>query len=817
MKRKKPTGPDDYFKAGPLEVARFGKNVFMKSTWPEGELERFQDAQIKKLPRIIAEIDSYIADVVDIISAHHPLNLMHRAYWNMLGMHMSAGEDIQETQESVESIYVLEYIQNIIASCPPQELVNDDISDADWELVKDKISAIYQKITREYLVCNSAKRRKFEPESNDDVESFRFHAQLHWMTVRGERYTVHEIQHLRDLILCHSQSIKSAFRISSEELVDGVSKILLSLTEGMGIAARDLADFDKEIFETENLKEDLLETHTSEDEILSALQDHIAKRGMESRQADIVGRFRGLSLFDLEYVTDLPIELLRSLSWSQGEDESFLAAGDLKGWPLRIHPLAQRPFLQIAGKFYCFNVFGLMDNLYRVIEKTIFKINPDEKQKWIDSRKINSEDIPLKYFRKLLPGCEIYKEVYYKFFPKVGSTKKEWCETDGLIVYGDHLIIMEIKAGSFTYTSPFDDFDAYVDSISNLVASPAEQGDRFSEYLKSSDEIAIYDQGKKNVIGNFKKSDFRKITTCALTIDPFTEIAAQIQHLGPLGISFGNTPVWSISLDDLRVCSEIFTNPLIFLHYLEQRMNAFGSQEVNTHDELDHVGLYFEFSNYSMQAKDMNLASGAEITFDGYRSKIDAYFHEKQFQPDLASPFKQDIPLFIEKLIYFCSRQPSRKNVDVSSYLLDCDQKCRNDLSEGIIKIIQDQPIKKRCQFLSTNGEVRISVACWQDWLFKPQPDKFLEYAKMQLLNCSEDDRNLLQIHFDRFDEITHVLWDKISANELSETERSNLAVRVRELKSSRLKQATSRSGKFLRNAKCPCRSGKKFKHCCGR
>ena len=815
-KQKRPARPDEFFKIGALELARFGKNVHMKSSWPDGTQEEFRNAMIQNLPTVVAEIQTCVAEVAGLISRYNPLYLMRKAFGDMLSEHMSSGEEVAETEDSLNSLYVLEYVQNIIASCNSTEGENDKICDSDWDSLKKAIALIYKRITRIYLLCDSA-RRKHESESDDDVESFRFQAQLHWMAVRGKRYTVHEERNLRDLLLCHDQSIRSVFGISAEEIVLAVSNILNSLMEGMGKSTLELIEFDKEILEGSVGAINVLGACKNEDEARSAIQKIITERNLEDCQANILNRLYGFDLFDIELITGLKPAFLRQLSWCQGEDSDFFSDGEFSGWPLRITPLSKRPFLHLGDKYYCFNAFGLMDNIYRIIEKIVFKASSEAKQSWIDARKNNSEKIPLQYFRALLPGCRTFKEVYYKWFSRLGSPKKNWCETDGLIIYGDHLIILEIKAGSFTYTSPGDDFDAHVASIKNLVMSPAQQGERFSEFLKSSDRIVVYDCDKITPLEELRSSDFRKITICALSIDSFTEIAAQIQHLKPLGIRFGPTPVWSISLDDLRVCSEIFANPLIFLHYLEQRMSAFESKNVNVNDELEHVGLYFAFNNYSLEANDMHIESGAEITFNGYRSKIDAYFHDKQFQSGLETPFKQDIPLQIAKLIDFCSKYQCKDNVALASYLLDCDQKSRNDLSEGISKILMDQPVRLKYQFMSTSGDVRLSVACWQDWLMPPQEDRFIFYAKTHLVCWNERDRNLLQIYFNKLNAITHFSWTKITSDELTEQERERLSVSAGKLKSLRVKRAMSQKKKIPRNAKCPCHSGKKFKHCCGR
>ena len=244
----------------------------------------------------------------------------------------------------------------------------------------------------------------------------------------------------------------------------------------------------------------------------------------------------------------------------------------------------------IDERYYCFDLNSLFDNFYRQTEKKIFSHSELLKQKWIKNRKDVSETLPLKYFQEILPSSTVTKGVYYKW--TVGSgIQKEWCEADALISYDDNLFIIEIKAGAFTYTSPAEDLPAYVNSLKNLVLSPAIQGRRFLDYLYSGEQVSIYDESH-NELRKIRKSDYRNITLCTITQVPFTEIAAQIQSLNEIGISIGKAPIWALSIDDLQAYSDIFKSPLEFLHYVEQRIRAFDSQVLNLNDELDHLGLY---------------------------------------------------------------------------------------------------------------------------------------------------------------------------------------------------------------------------------
>ena len=814
MKKKK-IKADDYFSAGPLEVARFGKNVLMRSNWDPEQFHKFQKSLVERLPQVENEIDDLIRQSVEIIERNDALSLLRRAFWEMAGLHIEMKSEAEGDEATLRSVQTLEYIQNIAASAAQTQRIESEVSEEDWAALTDTISNVYSKVNREFLLSEHAKR-KAEGKEDEDIEEFRHRALIHWVNIRGERYSVHEQAHLSDLLLCQSPIVESVLGIGASHLIVEIEKIHRSLIEGVGRAAEDLRELDAECSpELRQLAKSDPNQFESEEAMREAMDTIIAEKGLRARHEDVVGRFFGYDLFDLEKVTSLPRSVLDVLSWEQGEQTSFLSEGEHRGWPLRITPISQRPFLKIRDGYWCFNAFGLLDNLYRIIQRIVFANRPDLKQDWIGRQKENTERLPLRYFDKLLPGNFQLRDVYYRWYPNDGHPKKEWCETDGLVIYGDHLFIFEVKAGSFTYTSPYDDYEAHIRSIDTLVQKPADQGARFASYLDSAESIALFDADKKE-IRQISKGDFRKITVCAVTVDPFTEIASQIQHLSPLGVSAEKTPTWSISIDDLRVCSDLFSEPLVFLHYLEKRMEAGRCESVSVSDELDHIGLYFRLNDYARHATELSQELGGEMRFNGYRQEIDEYFHDRLRDGALPSPFYQSVPLYIRKIIEFCGKDRSDAWVSLVSYLLDGSEECRKEVAEGIEHAVHNQELRKRLQVVSTTGEFRITVACWQPHFFKPDPEFLREHAKTELVCHDEPDRRILEIFFDSSNKIDRLSWSSVRPADIPSERRGFYLREAEEIRARRVRQTKNqRRGKLSRNAPCPCGSGLKFKKCC--
>jgi hypothetical protein len=214
----------------------------------------------------------------------------------------------------------------------------------------------------------------------------------------------------------------------------------------------------------------------------SPIEEIIEEKGWSIRRDNIAARLSEMDLHDVERLTTLPRALLEDLSWSQGGDKDFFSEGDYRGWPLREWPICKRPFLKLNGRYYCFDNYSLFDNIYRVIQRTIIKKKPEYAASWKNKQQEVTERVPIELFKKLLPGAQAFRSVHYRWH--TGSTgDKNWCEADGLLLYEDHIIIVEVRGGAFTHTSPTSDFDAHFNSLRNLILKPAEQGNRFLPFI----------------------------------------------------------------------------------------------------------------------------------------------------------------------------------------------------------------------------------------------------------------------------------------------------------------------------------------------
>lgn len=801
--------PDEVLVSGTLAMARFGSTIVSKRVWQPGEFEKHQELLAESYAGIVQEIDRSIAEVTALVSTLNPLPLLHRAWQERSASYLSIDSEVAVQQEQVLATRMLDYVQSLVASTEPAIQQADMPSDKDWANLNQLVESIFFELIPQYFMCVAAKRSRSESAVDPVFEEFHFRTQLYWCNVTGEQYQVHQVQALRELLAPQSETIFQLYGLSSEQLCDELAKIWHSLTRGLGDALEAMETFRSKSLAA--LEADMKSGVAGFGGFGQQLQNSIVRHGLESEQARAIGLFLFYDLFDLQKVTALPPAFLEDFSWSPGQDREFFSEGEFRGWPLRIWPTFKRPFIKLKERYYCFDQTSLFDHFYRQLEKRIFATDEDLKQRWIQARKKITETLPFEYLQRLLPGAKCFKEAYY-WLSETGRSANR-CETDGFLTFDDHLFIIEVKAGAFTYTSPATDVDAHVQSLNNLVAAPAKQGIRFLRYLQTAHEVPVLDEAG-NEMARLRLEDYRHVTICAVTLDQFTEIAAQIQHLPAIGVEVGSEPVWALSVDDLRVYADVFTNPLEFLHFVQIRKEAFKSQLLQLDDELDHLGLYLRHNHYTTHAADLAEERNTRLQFLGYREEIDKFFNARLLDPQLASPLRQKMPLGMAKLLDFLNVSGKYGRSAIAAYLLDLAGDWRERLFDTLTQEVA-QASHKYPLPLSAFGQVRLTVIPWMAQWGRWSAQNSRTHLKAIMVMNNEPDRVLMEISYSENGQIMDAEWQFLQSSDITISELPEFQAMAASLRKPRLQKTTVAKGRIGRNDQCPCGSGKKFKKCC--
>ncbi len=349
-KKGKPVVPDDHFQCGPVELARFGKLVLMRSQMSDEQFAEMQDMLVERFPEVCREIDKKVLSIADVVKRLPPEELLRRAYWEMAVHHINVKSEIEIDQEGAASLRMVDYIQSVIAAVEPSKFVQENVTEEDWQQLTRLVTDLFSQFNSEYQICRSAYARKTDPNYDSDFDEYYFKAQLYWSNIRGNRYLIHQMPFFRSVLSPHNDILVELFGVSSEELLNAIQKLQDSLTFGLDKLKDDVRNFQKTT--TKELEKRIKGMEAlSEDDLPGIMSQVIEDNAWEEWRDDVLGRLHGFDLFDVHKITNLPRALLDELSWSPGQEPYFFAEGDYKGWPLRIWPIFKRPFLKIGNDY----------------------------------------------------------------------------------------------------------------------------------------------------------------------------------------------------------------------------------------------------------------------------------------------------------------------------------------------------------------------------------------------------------------------------------------------------------------------------------
>ena len=788
-------------------MVRFGATMVGRNVSSKQEHQRHIQRLATEAPSLEARLNTLVSEIVARVHQHDPLVLLRTAYGHFAAATIGVKSESEMSAEQGMLAHVIEYVQSVIAGTdarprgaaqPLTEDVFDDLRAKVFDLYSS--CALYLQIVR-------TAARQLANEPIDPQEELRTQCEMWWTGVRKVRYDYHDLPYLRQFLAPHTCVIRDLYGISADEFVTEIGKLRHALSRGLGEAAKTLIGtcdrFLKAGGRTTPTKEEL-------QEVLSNLRS-------EPAVLDAVDRLFGDGNFDVQRNSSLPITLLDELSWRPAEETESFRSGDERGWPLRLLPWRQRPFLKINDRYYCHNISALLDRLYRQIERLVCTARPQCRDGWRQRQADALEETALELFLRLLPGATILPRVRYQW-PATTSPRRNWNECDGLILFDDHLIVVEARSGSFTYTTPETDFVAHINSLMSLVQKPWDQTRRFLEYLGSAPEVPIYrelEPGRYEETLSVRQDGFREITACGVTLDNLGHLAARAEKLQALGVGTmtGHT-LWSVAVDDLMVCADLFDSPTTFCHYLEQRRAARENERFQLQDETDHLGMYFSRNLYSSLTQDA--PPKAKLMWTGFGAVIDAYFANLMYDAASAKRPTQDLPPLLDAVIRALDHSGAPARCRAASIILNLGGEGRTTIAGELEQFISVWLTERRIRAFSLPGLLPLTVVVSS---VGSRLDAAItrKQVALAMLAIGQSERTGLELVVDEAGAIRECHPFVVRRDELRD-ELPVLEEEARKVAARRIEnEIRCRVRKKIgRNEECPCGSGRKWKKCHG-
>ena len=377
-------------------------------------------------------------------------------------------------------------------------------------------------------------------------------------------------------------------------------------------------------------------------------------------------------------------------------------------------------------------------------------------------------------------------------------------ELDGLVGVDDLLFLIEVKAGGFSTSASRGAPKSMAQEFQDLIGEGQRQSERAEKYIRSSPEVAFFDDSGKNEVCRIRNASFRRIFRIVVTKESLGWVGARLAILSVLDPALSASLPWHIAIDDLRVVADLFKgNEIRFAHYLEQRLRASEERALSQNDEVEHVALYNKMNYYH----NLPVEGVDRFMYDAsYMRDIDYYFMEKSAGSTPPVP-TQSMPPKIRALIGALQDSRLAGRFEAGSIILSMSSGARRDLENGLgqLEIGRRAGRPRTIRLPFSEGTPGLSITHAGGTHLHEE----LTRSAVQMRRAGCDRWVVIQLADHTHLSVTRI--ELITPGRFSDEEQRS----SEEYLDNQL-QGMIASLKPKRNDQCPCGSGRKFKTCHG-
>jgi len=801
MAKKSKSKKIDYevFRRGPLIFERFGKEIGIRVQWEPGQYENYVANVKEELPKVEISINKKIRQLKDILNKYEPLELLQTA----TNRNLLFTQDIEDAEQEDRLEAYAEYAQSMALSFNRKdnykhatELIINDFDNLIKEIFED---------VNWYLMITTGFMDKTETEKEIRISSL-----IRFLFLRGDSIPEHHIEMITELFSKCDDFFKKhlsitiahilkAFRIIEAQIQNNIDKTRIYVQSYIEIKN----DFD------EFIKNRQIQDQNDE---VKLFQEFRTSHSVEKRLIELGEKWQKAPLiaYEIKEEKDLSKNFLELLSAGFAENCEFFNFKKAPGWPTNNSVIYERPLINIDSRYYCFLPTVLSRNIGTILESWIYKHNPgyyNGRYRKIKAEYLESKSA--KYFLGLLPGAELYRNLYYNI-KENGNIKR--VETDGLIIYDNNLFILECKAGSLSLSARRGSIDRIEKHYEEIIDNAYTQALRTKSYIENTEKpLFEYEDGSLAIEITDKKK-YKNILLINTTFENLGVLSTHLSSAKEMGFIKGKEWPYSVFINDLRIIYELNETPSIFIHYLKRRTRANDYPQFRSFDELDyymyylHEGLYFE---------DGRLDDKSRVSLFGYTNSLVNYYEYLAGRYSFEEKPHLNIPNRIKELIIEIEKSNKYGFTSITTFLLNFSE-------EGMKEILKRlNSIEKRYEEDRNGHHFTMTLNDKKSMLVfgicNSQDYKYLSrirgYCALKMYQTKRSKCVYLMkkiITDDRYD------WD-FEFIEKEWVYDDYLEKQLKIFKEKKWAKVGEKAKKIGRNEECPCGSGLKFKHCCGK
>lgn len=285
-----------------------------------------------------------------------------------------------------------------------------------------------------------------------------------------------------------------------------------------------------------------------------------------------------------------------------------------------------------------------------------------EKSKlWIKFNEIKSsyiEDKIFQWLRKVFGRKNVFRNLYYW----IGSERRE---IDVLVIYDDKILLFEAKSGFIPVTAKIHG-EKMKNRLRDLIKKPYQQNLSTQNYISSNSISEFWNEDKSVKVLTIEKKKYDyEFLFINVTLEMLGGLYMDLKHLIDMGFYQENTIYpWSVYFFDFEIILDVLKDPIVFIHYIRERMSVEEEGIIDSVDELAYFGYYLKNGNLKIK----NIAEGYPTRImlgSNFMTDLEKHYFMGEKKPCLL------IPLKIKKQFKNLDKIKKPGFVDEGCFLLD--------------------------------------------------------------------------------------------------------------------------------------------------
>ncbi len=302
-----------------------------------------------------------------------------------------------------------------------------------------------------------------------------------------------------------------------------------------------------------------------------------------------------------------------------------------------------RPVYYLSGdRFIFIDISSVYDALFEAFDRLTRTDLPFRDKRYVPNLSHWMEGEACDFLLRLFPPSAVYRQLTYPDPDKPGGET----ELDAAVVWGQFLVLVEVKGKQFRARSRVGDPSRLRDDLKDSIEEAFEQAQRATRFIEANATATFAEKGtaRKLVV---QKDAVRRIFPLSITLHHFGGLATQLALLKRIGLFKDSAYPWSVSLADLDLITRFAGSPDVFLHYVQRRLDLQRSEKNIMGDELDVFGLYLDTRLHPSQFWERKDEDGKAFTLlhlSGGSERFDEWFQAEQGVRDERPDIRLKLP-----------------------------------------------------------------------------------------------------------------------------------------------------------------------------